>query len=64
MTNADVAEGSPLNLKGRIAAAKKQARAYIMGQIASGGTKKTGAILELDSGLRPVYKGVSQHTLD
>ena len=48
VTNADVAEGSALDLKGRIAAAKKQARAYIMGQIASGGTKKTRAILEAE----------------
>ena len=48
VTNADVAEGSALDLKGRIAAAKKQARAYIMGQIAAGGTKKTKAILEAE----------------
>lgn len=47
-TNADVAEGSALDLKGRIAAAKRQARAYIMGQVASGGTKKTKAILEAE----------------
>lgn len=45
-SNVDVAEGSTLNLKGRIAAAKKQARAYIMSQIASSGTRKTKAILE------------------
>ena len=48
VTNADVAEGSALDLKGRIAAAKRQARAYIMGQISAGGTKKTKAILEAE----------------
>lgn len=48
VTNADVAEESTLDLKGRIAAAKKQARAYIMKQIATGGTKKTKAILEAE----------------
>jgi hypothetical protein len=47
-TNLDVAEGSALDLKGRIAAAKRQACAYIMGQIAVGGTKKTKAILEAE----------------
>lgn len=47
-TNLDVAEGSALDLKGRIAAAKKQARAYIMKQIAASGTKKTPAILEAE----------------
>lgn len=52
-TNVDVAEGSPLDLKGRIAAAKKQARAYIMKQIAAGGTKKTKAILEAVRFVRP-----------
>jgi hypothetical protein len=48
VTNADVSEGSALDLKGRIAAAKRQARAYIMGQIASSGTKKTKALLEAE----------------
>lgn len=47
-TNADVAEGSALDLRGRIAAAKRQARTYIMGQIAASGTKKTKAILEAE----------------
>lgn len=47
-TNADVAEGSTLDLKGRIAAAKKQARAYITGRIRSSGTRKNRAILEAE----------------
>ena len=47
-TNADVAGGSTLDLKGRIAAAKKQARAYITGQIEASGTKKTKAIMEAE----------------
>ncbi len=47
-TNADVTSGSSLDLKGRIAAAKKQARAYIMSQISSGGTKKTKAMLDAE----------------
>jgi len=47
-TNADVADGSTLDQKGRIAAAKRAARAYIMGQIAASGTKKTKAILEAE----------------
>jgi hypothetical protein len=47
-TNADVANESTLDLKGRIAAAKKQARAYINRQIAVGSTKKTKAILDAE----------------
>lgn len=47
-TNADVAERSALDLKGRVAAAKRQARACIMGQIAATETKKTKAILEAE----------------
>jgi hypothetical protein len=46
--NADVSERSALDLRGRVAAAKRQARAYIMGQIAASGTKKTRAILEAE----------------
>jgi hypothetical protein len=48
VSNADVNEASALDLKGRIAAAKKQARAYIMGQIGASGTKKTSAIREAE----------------
>jgi hypothetical protein len=47
-TNDDVAQGSTLDLKGRIAAAKRQARAYITHQIAAGGTKKTKTILKAE----------------
>ena len=47
-TNADVGDRATLDLKGRIAAAKKQARAYIMSQISSGETKKTRAIVEAE----------------
>lgn len=48
VSNEDVDEASALDLKGRIAAAKKQARAYIMEQISAGGTKKTAAIREAE----------------
>jgi hypothetical protein len=48
VTNADVADGSALDLRGRVAAAKKQARAYIARQISAGGTKKTRAIIEAE----------------
>ena len=47
-TNADVSEESSPDLKARIAAAKKQARAYITKQISGTKTKKTKAILEAE----------------